>query len=97
MLSDFELEVEQVRDLGEVTLARMRARGHGAGSAAPLEEVIWQVGRWRRGSYTLGAQLHEGEGSPGSRRAVGVGDPIPLASKPLRWATDGQRAIHNQP
>ena len=52
VLPDFQLEVGKVRDLGEVTLARIHARGHGAGSAAPLDEVIWQVGRWRNGKYT---------------------------------------------
>jgi ketosteroid isomerase-like protein len=38
VLPDYEVEVDEVRDFGDVTLARLRARGHGAGSAAPLEE-----------------------------------------------------------
>jgi ketosteroid isomerase-like protein len=52
VLPDYEVEVDEVRDLGDVTLARLRARGHGAGSAAPLEEVIWHVARWRDGRNT---------------------------------------------
>ena len=52
VLPDYEVEVEEVRDLGDVTLARLRARAHGAESAAPLDEVIWQVARWRAGRYT---------------------------------------------
>ena len=52
VIPDYEVEAEEVRDLGDVTLARLRARGHGAGSATPLEEVLWQVGRWRGGRYT---------------------------------------------
>lgn len=51
-LPDYQVEAEEVRDLGDVTLARLRARGHGAESATPLEEVVWQVGRWRNGRYT---------------------------------------------
>ena len=49
VLPDYVVEVEEVRDFGDVTLARLRARGHGAGSAAPLEEVIWNVARWSAG------------------------------------------------
>jgi ketosteroid isomerase-like protein len=51
-LPDYEVEVDEVRDLGDVTLARLRARGHGAGSAAPLEEVVWHVARWCDGRNT---------------------------------------------
>jgi len=52
VLPDYEIEVEEVRDFGDVTLARLRARAHGAGSAAPLEEVIWHIARWRGGRNT---------------------------------------------
>jgi ketosteroid isomerase-like protein len=47
---DFTIEVVEVRDLGDLTLATMRLRGHGAGSDTPTEETIWQVARWRRGT-----------------------------------------------
>jgi hypothetical protein len=46
---DFDIEVVEVRDLGDVTLASLRARGHGAGSEVPFEDLLWQAGRWRRG------------------------------------------------
>jgi ketosteroid isomerase-like protein len=49
VLPDYEIEVDEIRDLGEFTLARLRAHAHGAGSAAPLEEVIWHVARWHDG------------------------------------------------
>jgi ketosteroid isomerase-like protein len=52
VLPDYEVEVDEVRDFGDVTLARLRAHAHGAGSAAPLEEVIWNVARWRAGRST---------------------------------------------
>ena len=52
VLPDYELEVEEVRELeGEFTLARIHARAHGAGSAAPLDEIIWHAAQWRDGRY----------------------------------------------
>ena len=45
---DFKSEVEEVRDLGDVTVARVRLRGHGTGSDVPFEQPIWQVAEWRR-------------------------------------------------
>jgi ketosteroid isomerase-like protein len=47
---DYRLEVVgEVRDLGEVTLAALRAVGHGAGSEVPFEDAIWHACRWRDG------------------------------------------------
>lgn len=46
---DFTVQVVEVRDLGDVTLAALRVLGHGAGSDTPTEEAIWHVARWRRG------------------------------------------------
>ena len=51
VLPDYELEVEEVRDLGEATVARLHARAHGADSATPLDEVIWHAARWQDGKY----------------------------------------------
>ena len=45
---DFSVELDEVRDLGDVTVARIRLRGHGTGSAVPFEQPIWQVAEWRR-------------------------------------------------
>jgi ketosteroid isomerase-like protein len=44
---DFTVEIVEVRDLGDVTLTKVQARGHGAGSDIPFEETIWSVARWR--------------------------------------------------
>jgi len=41
-------EVVQVRDLGDLTFATIRLRGHGAGSAAPTDQATWIIVRWRR-------------------------------------------------
>src|SRR5215212_9648782 len=47
---DFSLEFYEVHDMGgNLTLGAARARGHGAGSDTPIEQVVWQVARWRRG------------------------------------------------
>jgi ketosteroid isomerase-like protein len=40
-------EIEDVRDLGDVTVARLRLRGHGIESDAPWEQTQWQVAEWR--------------------------------------------------
>jgi ketosteroid isomerase-like protein len=40
-------EVDEVRDLGDVTVARVRFRDHGVESDAPMEQPAWQVAKWR--------------------------------------------------
>jgi ketosteroid isomerase-like protein len=65
---DFRLDVIQVRDLGDLTLASLRYRGHGADSGAPVQAPLWQVIRWRRGrcvqwrSYETEAEALEAAG-----------------------------------
>jgi hypothetical protein len=44
---DYSAELEEVRDLGKVTLARVQNRGHGLGSDAPMGETSWDVIEWR--------------------------------------------------
>jgi hypothetical protein len=46
-LPDFGGEIDEVRDLGDVTVARARLRGHGAESGVPVEQTAWQVVEWR--------------------------------------------------
>src|SRR3954453_24016930 len=46
---DFAAEVEEVRDLGTVTITRQRNRGRAVASGAPMEQAIWQVVEWRDG------------------------------------------------
>jgi ketosteroid isomerase-like protein len=40
---DFSAEIDEVRDLGDLTLARVRLRGQGVGSEAALEQTAWHV------------------------------------------------------
>ena len=46
---DYNLEVEELRDLGDVTLAHMRGWGHGADSGTLLVDLFWIPMRWRDG------------------------------------------------
>jgi ketosteroid isomerase-like protein len=47
--SEYSTEIEEVRDLGNVTVARGRARGRGMESDAPIEQTFWQVVEVRNG------------------------------------------------
>lgn len=44
---DFTIEVVEMHDLGDLTLAVVRNRGHGAGSDIPIEQRLWHVAEWR--------------------------------------------------
>jgi ketosteroid isomerase-like protein len=46
---DYTLEMVELRDLGDVTLAHYIARGHGATSGTPLVDPLWQPIRWQDG------------------------------------------------
>ena len=46
-LPDFTVEVVEVRDLGDLTVAVLHFRAEGAVSHAPVEQRIWQVAEWR--------------------------------------------------
>ncbi len=65
VFSDYQAEVEDVQDLGDVMLARARLRGHGMESGAPIEQTQWHVIEWRRGKVvrwrTLGREAEARE------------------------------------
>ena len=46
---DFTIEVVWARDAGNLTVSELRNGVHGEDSAAPLEELVWQVSEWRDG------------------------------------------------
>ncbi len=46
---DFKIEIVWVRDAGNLTVAELHNQVHGEGSAAPLDEQVWQVSEWRDG------------------------------------------------
>jgi ketosteroid isomerase-like protein len=47
VVPDLRHEVEEARDLGDVTVVRVRQRGRGVGSDAPMEQTQWIVTAWR--------------------------------------------------
>ena len=47
---DFTIEVDEVRDFGDVTVASLRNRGHGADTDTPFEQPVWQANRWQHGT-----------------------------------------------
>ena len=40
---DFTSEIEEIRDLGDVTVMRVRQRGQGIESDAPTDQMAWLV------------------------------------------------------
>ena len=46
---DYAAEVEEVDDLGDMTLGRIRGTAHGAASSTPVVETWWQLIRWSDG------------------------------------------------
>jgi ketosteroid isomerase-like protein len=46
---DFQVELDDVRDLGDLVLVRGRLRGHGAGSGAEFDRTYWGLFRCREG------------------------------------------------
>jgi ketosteroid isomerase-like protein len=65
---DFRIEVLQVREIGEATVAALDATGRGAGSDTPIDATNWQVSwfrddkciRWR--VYSSKSEAFEAEG-----------------------------------
>jgi hypothetical protein len=46
---DYTLDLEEVRDLGDVTLARLCGQAHGAGGDTPIVDPFWHPMQWRDG------------------------------------------------
>ena len=45
-IPDVAIEVVEMRDLGDLTFAALRLRGHGARSDTPTEIPLWLLGEW---------------------------------------------------
>lgn len=46
---DWQTELCEVRQVGQVTVAQVRLHGHGGKSGVPVDETLWQVVEWRNG------------------------------------------------
>jgi ketosteroid isomerase-like protein len=44
---DYILETVEARELGNLTLATLRSRGHGADSDTPFVDTVWVAVEWR--------------------------------------------------
>ena len=44
---DYTVETVEARELGNLTLATLRGRGHGADSDTPFVDTVWVVVEWR--------------------------------------------------
>jgi ketosteroid isomerase-like protein len=49
---DFTREIEEERDLGDRTIARVRVQAHGVGSHMPMSQILWHVAEYRHGQVT---------------------------------------------
>ena len=47
---DYTVGIEELRDLGDVTIAHVRGSGHAGDSPTPLIDPSWQVITWRDGT-----------------------------------------------
>jgi ketosteroid isomerase-like protein len=50
LFAEYRAEIQEVQDLGDVTFGRLRLRGHGMESGAPMEQTQWHVVEWREGT-----------------------------------------------
>ena len=46
---DFSVETLGARDLGDIVISTVHARGHGVDSDAPFEQTLWGASEWRDG------------------------------------------------
>src|SRR5262245_26467454 len=46
---DMNVEIDEIRVLGDFTVSRIHIRGHGIESDAPIDQVAWQIAAWRNG------------------------------------------------
>jgi ketosteroid isomerase-like protein len=46
---DFNVETLEARDLGDLVIGAVHARGHGVDSDAPFEQTLWGASEWRNG------------------------------------------------
>ena len=52
IVSDYQAEIDEIRDLDGVTFSRVRLLGHGIESGAPFEQTQWHVVEWKAGTIT---------------------------------------------
>jgi len=51
-LPDYTVDLEEIRDLGDIVLVRSLGTAHGAASETPVHDPFWQALEWRDGRCT---------------------------------------------
>jgi ketosteroid isomerase-like protein len=46
---DWHVEIQGISSVGDATIARLHARGHGGESGVPVDQLLWHVVHWRDG------------------------------------------------
>jgi len=46
---DFHSDIDEVKDLGDLTLAKVRQHTQGTGRQAPADQTQWHLAEWRKG------------------------------------------------
>jgi SnoaL-like domain len=65
---DFGVEIVQISQIGEATVAVLSSTGRGVGSDTPIDATVWQVSRFRRDKcihwrvYASESEAFEAEG-----------------------------------
>jgi ketosteroid isomerase-like protein len=68
---DLTFQLDEMRDLRDVTFTALRLSGRGAGSGTPVDEAVWHLAWWeggkctRWGIYGTEEQALEAMGRPG--------------------------------
>jgi hypothetical protein len=71
---DWGIEMGEVREIGDVTIAQARSHGRGMDSEALIEQSFWQVTEWRDGRAVWWHNyLRETEAIEAARRRQGDG------------------------
>ena len=88
---DYTAEVEELRDLGDVILVRIRGSAQSAHGDTLMKDRFWQVGRWRDGNASGGATTRP---RPKPSKPPGRGTrPTPLRGRRPRSGRPVARAL----
>jgi len=67
---DWSVRVEEVRDLGDLTLATLNVRGRGSESGTPVAQAIWSLAEWNVAGKLVRVSNHASEAE--ALEAVGL-------------------------
>jgi hypothetical protein len=68
---DLTIEILDMSERDDLTIAELCMRGHGAGGAVPVRTTIWRVSQWRSGKCIWWGTFRSAEEALGARGLVG--------------------------